>query len=66
LGYEVFAGNTHDSWTLQTIVATMEARYGVMGRVWITDSGIESRVAAPDWPTLHHRRAEVGAEEVRL
>ena len=25
LGYEVFAGNTHDSRTLQTIVATMEA-----------------------------------------
>jgi hypothetical protein len=62
LGYEVFAGNTHDSRTLQTIVATMEARYGVMGRVWITDRGM----AAPDWPTLHHRRAEVGAEEVRL
>src|ERR1700747_1441366 len=26
----------------------------------------ESGVAAPDWPTLHHRRAEVGVEEVRL
>ena len=25
LGYEVFAGNTHDSRTLQTIVAAMEA-----------------------------------------
>jgi transposase len=37
LGYEVFAGNTRDSRTLQTIVATMEARHGVMGRVWITD-----------------------------
>jgi hypothetical protein len=33
LGYEVFAGNTHDSRTLQTIVATMEARHGVLGRV---------------------------------
>ena len=31
LGYEVFAGNTHDSPTLQTIVATMEARHGVLG-----------------------------------
>src|SRR5205807_9746755 len=29
LGYEVFAGNTHDSRTLQTIVATMEARHGM-------------------------------------
>jgi len=37
LGYEVFAGNTHDSKTLQTIVATMEARHGMVGRVWIAD-----------------------------
>jgi hypothetical protein len=37
LGYEVFAGNTHDSKTLQTIVNTMEARHGVVGRVWIAD-----------------------------
>jgi hypothetical protein len=33
LGYEVFAGNTHDSRTLQSIVTTMEARHGVLGRV---------------------------------
>src|SRR6476469_9906290 len=37
LGYEVFAGNMHDSKTLQTIVDTMEARHGVVGRVWIAD-----------------------------
>ena len=30
-GYEVFPGNTHDSRTLQTIVATMEVRHGVVG-----------------------------------
>jgi transposase len=42
LGYEVFAGNTHDSRTLQTIVATMEARHGMVGRVWITDRGMAS------------------------
>jgi transposase len=46
LGYEVFAGNTHDSRTLQTIVATMEARHGLLGRVWITDRGMAS---APIW-----------------
>jgi len=39
LGYEVFPGNTHDSKTLQSIVATMEARHGVLGRVWIADRG---------------------------
>ena len=42
LGYEVFAGNTHNSRTLQTIVAAMEARHGVLGRVWITDRGMAS------------------------
>jgi hypothetical protein len=42
LGYEVFAGNTHDSRTLQTIVGTMEARHGMLGRVWITDRGMAS------------------------
>ena len=70
LGYEVFAGNTHNSKTLQTIVATMEARHGVVGRVWISrprhGQRRESGVAARDRPALHHRRAEVGAEEVRL
>src|SRR5579859_2605404 len=42
LGYEVFAGNTHDAKTLQTIVDTMEARHGVVGRVWISDRGMAS------------------------
>jgi transposase len=42
LGYEVFAGNTHDSRTLQSIVTTMEARHGVLGRVWIADRGMAS------------------------
>jgi len=42
LGYEVFAGNTHDSTTVQHIVATMEARHGMVGRVWIMDRGMAS------------------------
>ena len=42
LGYEVFAGNVHDARTLRTIVTTMEARHGVLGRVWITDRGMAS------------------------
>ena len=42
LGYEVFAGNTDDSRTLQTIMATMEARHGMLGRVWISDRGMAS------------------------
>jgi transposase len=42
LGYEVFAGNTHDSRTVKTIVTTMEARHGMVGRVWIGDRGMAS------------------------
>ena len=64
----MFAGNTHDSQTLQTIVATMEARHGVLARVWVGDRGMASAensdVAASDRQALHHRRAEVGPEEV--
>jgi DDE family transposase len=42
LGYEVFAGNTHDSTTLQQIVETMEHRHSAVGRVWIADRGMAS------------------------
>jgi len=69
LGYEAFAGNTHDSQTVQTIVAAMEARHGALGRVWIADRGMASAENLA-WlrqtgKALHHRRAEVGAEDVR-
>jgi transposase len=60
LGYEVFAGNTHDSRTLQTIVATMEARHGVMGRVWITDRGMAS-AGNLAWLRQTGRRYIIGA-----
>ena len=42
LGYEVFAGNTHDATTVQQIVQTMEARHGTVGKVWIMDRGMAS------------------------
>jgi transposase len=42
LGYEVFPGNTHDATTVQTIVETMEARHGTVGKVWIMDRGMAS------------------------
>jgi transposase len=42
LGYEVFAGNRHDSTTLEEIVATMEARYGRAQRIWALDRGMVS------------------------
>ena len=65
LGYEVFAGNTHDSRTLQTIVATMEARHGMLGRVWISDRGM----AGADnlaWLRRTGRRYIIGAPKSEL
>jgi transposase len=65
LGYEVFAGNTHDARTLQTIVATMEARHGMLRRVWITDRGMAS---AENMAWLRHtgRRYIIGAPKSEL
>src|SRR6202165_1677154 len=65
LGYEVFAGNTHDSRTLQTIVATMEARHGMLGRVWITDRGMASADNLA-WLRQTGRRYIMGAPKSEL
>jgi transposase len=42
LGYEIFAGNTHDSTTVEEIVATMEKSYGSAERIWVMDRGMVS------------------------
>jgi len=42
LGFEVFAGNRHDSTTLQEIIELMEARYGQAQRIWVLDRGMVS------------------------
>jgi transposase len=42
LGYEVFAGNRVDVTTVEEIVETMEARYGIAERVWVMDRGMMS------------------------
>jgi transposase len=65
LGYEVFAGNTHDSRTLQTIVGTMEARHGMLGRVWIADRGMAS-TANLAWLRETGRRYIIGAPKSEL
>ena len=65
LGYEVFAGNTHNSRTLQTIVATMEARHGMLGRVWITDRGMASADNLA-WLRQTGRRYIIGAPKSEL
>lgn len=65
LGYEVFAGNTHDLRTLQAIVATMEARHGMLGRVWITDRGMASADNLA-WLRQTGRRYIIGAPKSEL
>jgi transposase len=42
LGYEVFAGNTHDSQTVKEIVGKIETLYGVADRIWVWDRGMSS------------------------
>jgi len=42
LGHEVFAGNTHDSQTLETMVTAMEVKYGRAQRIWVVDRGMVS------------------------
>ena len=42
LGYEVFAGNRHDSTTVEEIVVAMEKKYGRAQRVWVMDRGMVS------------------------
>mgnify|MGYP003809216507 CR=1 FL=1 len=42
LGYEVFAGNTNDSKTVQAIVQAMESKYGQANRIWVMDRGMVS------------------------
>ena len=42
IGYEVFAGNTHDSITVPDIVQALEKKYGHLGRIWVMDRGMVS------------------------
>jgi len=65
LGYEVFAGNTHDSTTLQEIVETMERRHGALGRVWIADRGMASARNLA-WLRATGRRYIIGAPKSEL
>lgn len=42
LGYELFAGNRHDSTTVEEIVDKMENLYGSSRRIWVMDRGMLS------------------------
>ena len=42
VGYEVFAGNRHDSTTVEEIVKAMEKKHGKANRIWVMDRGMVS------------------------
>jgi transposase len=42
LGYEVFAGNRHDSTTVEEIVSAIEKKHGQANRIWVMDRGMVS------------------------
>ncbi|HEY1601238.1 MAG TPA: IS1634 family transposase, partial [Pirellulales bacterium] len=42
LGYEVFAGNRHDSTTVRTMIESLEKKHGSLNRVWVMDRGMVS------------------------
>src|SRR5262249_19678714 len=65
LGYEVFAGNRHDSTTVQQIVTRMEDRYGRRGRIWVLDRGMVSE-ATLAWFRERGSRYIVGTPRSRL
>jgi transposase len=42
LGYQIFAGNRHDSTTLKEMVGHIEGLYGRAHRIWVLDRGMVS------------------------
>ena len=65
LGFEVFAGNRHDSTTLREIVERMEERYGRSSRVWALDRGMVSE-AHLEWLRQRGSRYIVGTPKNQL
>ena len=65
LGFEVFAGNRHDSSTLREIVTAMETRYGRASRVWALDRGMVGE-AHLEWLRARESRYIVGTPKAQL
>ena len=65
LGYEVFAGNRTDVTTVEEIVGTMEARYGLAQRIWVMDRGMTSE-ANLAWLRASGRRYLLGTPKSEL
>jgi hypothetical protein len=65
LGYEIFPGNRTDVTTVEEIVETMEARYGVAQRIWVMDRGMTSEDNL-SWLRETGRRYLVGTPKSEL
>lgn len=65
LSYEVFDGNRVDVTTVETIVTTMEARFGSADRVWVMDRGMVSAKNIA-WLKAGKRRYLIGASKSDL
>ena len=65
LGYEVFPGNRTDVTTVEEIVETMEARYGMAQRIWVMDRGMTSEDNL-SWLRETRRRYLVGTPKSEL
>lgn len=64
-GYEVFAGNRHDSTTLREVIERMESRYGKQNRIWAVDRGMVSEEHL-QWLRERGSRYIVGTPKSRL
>jgi transposase len=65
LGYEVFPGNRTDVTTVEEIVETMEARFGLAQRIWVMDRGMASAENIA-WLQQTHRRYLIGTPRGEL
>lgn len=65
LGYELFPGNRTDVTTVEEIVETMEARYGLAQRIWVMDRGMTSEDNL-EWLRETQRRYLVGTPKHEL
>ncbi len=65
LGYEIFAGNRTDVTTVEEIVETMEARYGLANRIWVMDRGMTSAENVA-WLRRTGRRYVIGTPKSEL
>lgn len=65
VGYEVFDGNRADVTTVETIVTTVEERYGKADRIWVMDRGMVSE-ANLAWLREGKRRYLVGTPKASM